>query len=211
MGSHYTRKSALMGLHYTRKSAFMGWHFTRNFAFMGWHFTRNFAFMGSHSKSPDRLSLGLSIVLISNRFEDRFSLVIKSIGLIFKLFTLSLKLFPSLIAFVVLFGFSVEPLRPFSLRLFLCLELFGFSLLLSLPRCKRFFFFFFIFFRFLGFFLPSSPPFLGCLLGSLRIDSFYSLSDFLRVILRMPGVFSLFLTVLPCLFLILIVYTLVIV
>ncbi len=183
---HYTRKSALMGSHYTRKSAFMGWQYTRKSALMGWHFTRNFAFMGSHSKSPDRLSLGLSIVLISNRFKDRCSFVIKSIVLIFKLFTLSLKLFPSLIAFVVLSGFFVKLLRPFYLRLFLCLELIGFSLLLSLPRCQGFFFFFF---RFLGFFLPSSPLFLGSLLGSLCIDSFFSLSGFLRVNLHMPSVF----------------------
>jgi len=177
MGSQYTRKSALMGSQYTRKSALMGWHFTRNFAFMG-----------SHSKFPDLLSLGLSIVLISNRFKDRCSFVIKSIVLIFKFFTLSLKLL-SLIAFEVLFGFFVKLLRPFSLRLFLCLELFGFSLLLSLPRFEGFFFFFFIFFRFLGFFLPSSPLFLGSLLGSLCIDSFSSLPGFLRVNLHMPSVF----------------------
>ncbi len=176
---HYTRKSALMGSHYTRKSALMGSHYTRKSALMGWHFTRNFAFIGSHSKFPDRLSLGLSIVLTSNRFEYRFSLVIKSIGLIFKFFTLSLKLFPSLIAFVVLFGFSVNLLRSFSLRLFLCLELFCFNLLLSLPRCKRFFFFLFIFFRFLGFFLPAPLRSWAAFLARFAMTAFIASLAFL--------------------------------
>ena len=193
---HYTRKSAFMGSHYTRKSALMGSHYTRKSALMGWHFTRNFAFMGSHSKFPDRLSLGLSIVLISNRFEYRYSLVIKSIGLIFKLFTLSLKLFPSLIAFVVLSGFFVKPLRPFSLRLFLCLELFGFSLLLSLPRCKRFFFSFFIFSD------SSCPAPLrswAAFLAHFALTAFIASLAFLGLSFACQVCFTLFLTVLPCL------------
>ena len=197
---HYTRKSALMGSHYTRKSAFMGWHFTRNFAFMG-----------SHSKSPDRLSLGLSIVLISNRFEDRYSFVIKSIGLIFKSFTLSLKFFPSLIAFVVLSGFFVKPLRPFSLRLFLCLELFGFSLLLSLPRCKRFFFSSSSSSDSSDSSCPAPIRSWAAFLARFAFIAFFASLAFLGLSFACQVCFTLFLTVLPCLFLVLTVYTLVIV